>query len=94
MAVGGIGFKGRPEGGVVEIGYGLVPSARGHGYAAEALRALLEVAADLGVTTVRADTDLDNVASQRTLEHAGFRQTDADAELRYYEIRIGGRPGQ
>lgn len=98
VAVGGIGFKGRPEGGAVEIGYGLVPSARGQGYATEALRALLELAAGLGVTTVRADTDLDNVASQRTLEHAGFRQTDADAdadaELRYYEIRIGGQPGQ
>src|SRR3984885_9038757 len=27
-AVGGIGFKGRPDGGCVEIGYGLAPSAR------------------------------------------------------------------
>ena len=40
-AVGGIGFKGQPDGGCVEIGYGLAPSARGHGYAAEAVVALL-----------------------------------------------------
>jgi RimJ/RimL family protein N-acetyltransferase len=35
-AVGGIGFIGPPEGGRVEIGYGLIPAARGHGYAGEA----------------------------------------------------------
>ena len=29
-AIGGIGFKGPPENGVVEVGYGLAPSARGH----------------------------------------------------------------
>ena len=46
------------------------------------------MAADLVVTTIRADTDLDNVASQRTLEHAGFRQVEADSELYRYEARI------
>ncbi len=48
----------------------------------------MQIAADLGVTTIRADTDLDNVASQRTLEHAGFYQVEADSELYYYEARI------
>ena len=87
LAIGGVGFKGPPNGGVVEIGYGLVPSARGHGYATEALGTLVQIAAGLGVTTIRADTDLDNVASQRTLEHAGFYQVEADCELFYYEAR-------
>jgi RimJ/RimL family protein N-acetyltransferase len=86
-AVGGIGFKGPPERGVVEIGYGLAPSARGQGYASEALRTLMQIAAGLGVTTIRADTDRDNVASQRTLEHAGFSQVEADSELCHYEAR-------
>lgn len=36
QAVGGIGFKGQPEDGTAEIGYGLTASARGNGYAAEA----------------------------------------------------------
>jgi RimJ/RimL family protein N-acetyltransferase len=67
LAIGGVGFKGPPDGGVVENGYGLVPSARGHGYATEALVALMQLATGLAVTTIRADTDLDNVASQRTL---------------------------
>jgi len=88
LAVGGVGFKGPPDGEVIEIGYGLAPSARGHGYAAEALGSLMQIAADLGVTTIRADTDLDNVASQRTLEHAGFHQVDADSELYHYEAHI------
>src|SRR5580698_1777627 len=55
-AVGGIGFKGQPEGGSVEIGYGLVPSARGFGYAAEAVVALLTMAADHGLFKVIAET--------------------------------------
>jgi RimJ/RimL family protein N-acetyltransferase len=87
-AVGGVGFKGRPDGGCVEIGYGLAPSARGQGYAAEAVAALLSIAADHGVTTVRADTTLDNVASQRTLTRAGFELVRSDAELHYYEIPL------
>src|SRR5580704_10390380 len=58
-AVGGIGFKGQPDGGCVEIGYGLAPSARGHGLAAEAVMALLTVAADHGLSRVVADTTRD-----------------------------------
>lgn len=37
---------------------------------------------------IRADTDLDNVASQRTLEHAGFRQVGVDSGQCHYETRI------
>lgn len=88
LAIGGAGFKGPADSGVVEIGYGLVPSARGHGYATEALATLVKIAAGLGMTTIRADTDLDNVASQRTLEHAGFYQVEADSELCYYEAQV------
>jgi RimJ/RimL family protein N-acetyltransferase len=88
LAVGGIGFKGRPEGGNVEVGYGLVPSARGHGYAAEAAIALLTVAADHGLIRVIADTTLDNVASQRTLGRAGFHLVRTDAELHHYEVLL------
>jgi RimJ/RimL family protein N-acetyltransferase len=88
LAIGGVGFKGRPDGGVVEIGYGLVPSARGHGYATEALRALVQIAAGLGVTTIRADTEPGNAASKRTVEHAGFYQIESDSELCRYETRI------
>jgi RimJ/RimL family protein N-acetyltransferase len=87
-AVGGVGFKGQPDGGCVEIGYGLAPSARGHGYAAEAVIALLTVAADHGLFRVIADTTLDNIASQRTLIRAGFRLVSTDAELHHYEVLL------
>jgi RimJ/RimL family protein N-acetyltransferase len=94
-AVGGIGFKGQPDGGRVEIGYGLAPSARGQGYAAEAVVALLAVATAHGLSRVIADTTLDNIASQRTLTRAGFRLVDTDEELHYYEALLedGERPG-
>ncbi len=89
-AIGGLGFKGRPDGGCVEIGYGLAPSARGHGYAAEAVIALLTVAADHGLSRVVADTTPDNIASQRTLSRAGFRLASAEAELHRYELLLEG----
>ena len=91
QAVGGIGFKGPPDGGCAEIGYGLAPSARGHGYAAEAVIALLTVATHRGVLRVIADTTLDNIASQRTLIRAGFRLVNTDAELHHYEVLLGSR---
>ncbi len=88
LAVGGIGFKGPPQDEVVEIGYGLILSARGRGYAAEALLALMTIAAEHGVRRVRADTAQDNVASQRTLERAGFMQVAGDDDLRHYEAHV------
>ena len=93
-AVGGIGFKGQPDGGCVEIGYGLAPSARGHGYAAEAVAVLLGMAADHGLSRVIADTAVDNIASQRALIRAGFHLVGTDDELHHYEalLDIGRRP--
>lgn len=85
-AIGGIGFKGKPEAGSVEIGYGLVPSARGSGYAAEAVRVLLAFAREQGLSRVVADTERDNVASQRTLERAGLTRTGIQGEQYLYEV--------
>ncbi len=58
----------------VDIGYALVPEARGQGFALEAARAILEH----GLTRLRigrivAITDPDNVASTRVLEGLGMR---------------------
>ena len=88
QAVGGIGFKGQPDLGSVEIGYGLVPSARGNGFAAEAARALVALARRHGLSRIVAHTDEDNIASQRTLERAGFRQTGTNGTLYLYAIAL------
>lgn len=91
LAIGGIGFKGQPQGGSVEVGYGLAPSARGRGYAAEALAALVTMATDHGLTHVIADTDTDNIASQRTLERAGFVRVGSESGLHLYELALKKR---
>ncbi|WP_406385598.1 GNAT family N-acetyltransferase [Streptomyces sp. NBC_01618] len=85
--IGGLGFHGAPdENGHVTIGYGLVPSAQGMGYASEALRALLRFAREQGVTCVHGDTDLDNVASQHVMTAVGMRLVKEDALLKHYRI--------
>ena len=90
LVVGGIGFFGPPLGGEAEIGYGIVPSRQGRGYATEALLAMVAMAwADARVGTVVAGTDPGNVASQRVLEKAGFRQVSAAGEFRYRLTRPG-----
>ncbi|MFB6815896.1 GNAT family N-acetyltransferase [Streptomyces sp. NPDC056347] len=89
--IGGLGFHSPPdESGDVTIGYGLVPSARGRGYASEALRVLLEFARAHGVARVKGDAYLDNVASHRVMTAAGMRPAGQDEELRYFEITWTG----
>ena len=91
LAVRGIGSKGQPHDGCVEIGYGLAPSARGHGYAAEALIAMLAMGFGHGLSRAIADTTPANIASQQTLIRAGFRLVGADPEHCSYEVLRNGR---
>ncbi|WP_228002622.1 GNAT family N-acetyltransferase [Nocardia australiensis] len=75
LVVGAIGLFWPPHGGQLEIGYGVVASRRGQGYAAEATRALTEFALAVpDVDTVFADVELANPASARVLEKAGFHR--------------------
>jgi RimJ/RimL family protein N-acetyltransferase len=86
VAVGGIGWHGPPSAGVVEVGYDLSESARGQGYATEALRSLTGWALDqAGVAVVVARTEEDNVASQRVMERAGFVRVPSAEDLLRYE---------
>ena len=94
VAVGGIGFIHPPEAGEVEVGYGLAESARGRGLATEALRAMTALAAQHGVAVMVAVTSVDNVASQRVLERAGFTrllgtiQDDEDGPMLRWELLL------
>ncbi|MEU2389579.1 GNAT family N-acetyltransferase [Streptomyces sp. NPDC007369] len=92
-AIGGLGFHDpADEDGSVTIGYGLVPSARGQGYASEALRALLALAREIGITCVKGDADHDNTASQRVMTAAGMRLVAQDERVRYYETAWSDAP--
>lgn len=87
QAIGGLGFHGpADENGSVTIGYGLIPSARGRGYASESLRELLLFARARGVTCVKGDADHDNIASQHVMMAAGMRPAGQDERVRYFEI--------
>ena len=73
-AIGDLCFKGPPEKGGVEIGYGMEPGYEGQGYMTEAVdAAALWAMSQKDVYTVFAETAPDNVASQRVLEKAGFK---------------------
>lgn len=87
QAIGGLGFHGPADAnGSVTIGYGLIPSARGKGYASEALRGLLLFARAHGPTCVKGDADHDNIASQHVMMAAGMRPAGQDERVRYFEI--------
>ncbi|MFL6060593.1 MAG: GNAT family N-acetyltransferase [Marmoricola sp.] len=88
LVVGSIGFFGPPDAAEdevpeVEVGYGLVPAARGHGAATEALGGLIAQLDGLGVR-VRASVQPDNTASVRVLAKCGFtglRGSDDEGNL-------------
>jgi RimJ/RimL family protein N-acetyltransferase len=88
LAVGDAGFHGPPdEDGQVEIGYALVPVARGVGLAGEATRLLVEWArAQPGVRTVIARVEPSNWPSRRLLERLGFARDGESGGLDLFVI--------
>lgn len=72
--VGDLCFKGSPQDGEVEIGYGILESRQGRGYATEAVEAAIGWAfTQTGCYYVTAETERDNRRSQRVLEKLGFQ---------------------
>jgi RimJ/RimL family protein N-acetyltransferase len=57
---------------IIEIGYFVLPEARGRGVATTIARLLAEHAFSLGVERVAAYVNVGNTASERVVEHAGF----------------------
>jgi GNAT superfamily N-acetyltransferase len=76
-AIGYLNFHGGPdEHGRVEVGYTLLPDARGHGYAIEAVRSSFDWATRVhGVTRFRAAVGPDNERSRNLILKLGFAQT-------------------
>ncbi|MEV5978394.1 GNAT family N-acetyltransferase [Streptomyces sp. NPDC052114] len=87
LVVGSIGLFWPPSEGVLDIGYGVVASRRGHGYATEATRALTEFALTAAeVHTVSATVELSNPPSVRVLEKAGFRRWTTQENVALFRL--------
>jgi len=91
--IGEIGFKYLPIRGETEVGYGICASARSHGFATEALRAMCDFAVAQGIVMLHADCLWDNHASAAVLAKAGFREWQGTPVLRCWKralIATGG----
>lgn len=72
--IGDFCFKGLWEDCIAEIGYGILEAYQGQGYATEAVQAACRWAfLHPDVSSLEADTDAGNAASQRVLEKCCFR---------------------
>ncbi|MGO4616207.1 GNAT family N-acetyltransferase [Nocardia sp. 2YAB30] len=85
LVVGSAGSFWPAVDGELEIGYGVVASRRGRGYATEATRALAAHALTAPeVHTVYAEVELSNPPSVRVLEKAGFVRLQAQDGIARY----------
>ncbi len=79
--IGELCFKGLSPDGITEIGYGIAENYQSYGYATEAVSALTAWALEqTGVKCVTAETDDNNIASQRVLFKSGFIPTGEKGE--------------
>ncbi len=87
--VAAAGYLGPPRAGLVEIGYSVVPEARGQGYAREIVSALVAHAFEQpSVLEVIAHTTDENLASRRVLLACGFEDVGPGAEPRSLRFRV------
>jgi ribosomal-protein-alanine N-acetyltransferase len=87
--VGDVGFMGPPDGGVVEIGFSVIPDRRRRGYATEAARSLVDWAfSEPRIREVSARTEPENEASARVLAATRFaRVGDSRGVVRWRRTR-------
>jgi RimJ/RimL family protein N-acetyltransferase len=77
-----------PESAAWNIGIALLPTARGMGHGAEAQALVAEYLFDTtDVNRIEAQTDVENIAEQRSLEKAGFQR---EGSARGAQYRAGG----
>jgi [ribosomal protein S5]-alanine N-acetyltransferase len=82
MLVGAGGYFGPPnKKREVEIGFSMMPSSQGHGYATEMAKALVTNAfGDIRVQRIVAHTTSGNIAAVKVLTKSGFRCVHRDQE--------------
>jgi ribosomal-protein-alanine N-acetyltransferase len=80
--------RGGPPGGCYEIGLALLPEHRGRGLGTAAQQLMVRHLFECTLAhRLEAQTDIDNIAEQKALERAGFRQ---EGVLRGARFREGG----
>jgi [ribosomal protein S5]-alanine N-acetyltransferase len=85
--IGDIGFKGKPVDHAVEIGYGIIPSAQGRGYATEGVNKIIEWALSTNLAShVVAECINDNIASVKVLEKLGFERTGTNENMLKWKL--------
>ncbi|WP_342214697.1 GNAT family N-acetyltransferase [Peribacillus sp. TH27] len=86
MIMGDMGFKGGPnKEDIIDIGYSIVPSYQGKGYATEMDKAMVGWGLSrLNVKKVIATCDTDNFASKRVLKKIGFHKTNTTEDKLYW----------
>ncbi|MBM7660519.1 ribosomal-protein-alanine N-acetyltransferase [Bacillus mesophilus] len=86
--IGDIGFKGKPNGNhAVEVGYGMIPTAQGNGYATEAVRELITWAfSHESVDEVIAECDESNLSSIRVLEKLNMKRINQEANMLKWQL--------
>jgi RimJ/RimL family protein N-acetyltransferase len=95
-AIGDAGFHGPPTPkGEVELGYAVVPVARGQGYAREAVELLIEWAKEQpGVRTFAARVECGNTASERLLARLGFVPDGSRGGMQRFVLLAATRDAQ
>ncbi|MBL8005441.1 MAG: GNAT family N-acetyltransferase [Candidatus Kapabacteria bacterium] len=86
--VGSFIFKGIPnENGEIEIGYGTEPTFFGKGYMTEAVGGLVLWAENnLEINALIAETEINNIASQKVLINNNFTQSNTNEEMIWWKL--------
>ncbi|WP_323741899.1 GNAT family N-acetyltransferase [Salinibacillus xinjiangensis] len=89
--MGDMGFKGGPNSeGVMDLGYSIVTSYQGKGYATEMAKAMVEWGLrQPRVNRITASCDESNLPSIRVLEKAGFKRVGKEEQEIYWSIAGG-----
>lgn len=73
--------------GAIELGFSLIPAARGHGYVTEAARAVLaEAFAAFDIPTIRARCNINNEKSAAVLLRCDMTELEATDNFRQFEL--------
>lgn len=87
--IGDIGFKGKPNSeSTVEIGYGIIPSEQGKGYATEAVMRIIQWAFSFkNVNKVVAECLNDNIPSIKVLEKLQMKRIGSENNMLKWQLK-------